>query len=835
IPRLPAYPSTAARKSLCPSQLSTLTNTIASALSTVLALPPAKLCSPSALSVVASYAKHTALVALQSIIWTSTSAPAPSEIQNQIHKRTLRLAIRLAPQLGLPALLDLFRYTPSSQLRAVFSSAYETNPGLVLALNTDVVPALTRLLSPSRALCRTQSHPMRTLRTAERGTSPEAHDPDIDLKLTQILDSLPDTSPSYARALLRHPPFARDKWLERCLKGLHRFLIQPNLHWEAEVVEGKRREVADDSEALALVAERRNVFDDVEMDLGSVWVGKKWEDASTALRDRAAMAALKADILRRAEALSDSSGGEFQTRDVVAYDSDDEVIKVRVKLGGEGEQSDESESESDAEGGGEDQSRGRHKTSRRYLNWRTSRIRRCLRGTRGRDAGRSVKGLGSRRTGIQRTIFGVFKVGLPSVLFGITLQTLSNRGVLESTLPIWLVVSGSALLVPTISVFRTIYKGFDDRRQAAKLGARLARIIRGKSIGNVDILSTMQRFWETGYIADGLIDYVAGSDPVANVRILWSDMIFTAWPKHIKLILATDLNNYEKGSQFRHSMSTVLGFGIFNSDVSANFRSGDMWKFHRSMHRPFYTRDRISDFDLFDRYASTVFTLIKERMRNGHAIGFQDLMSRFTLDSASEFLFGHCVHSFTAGIPYPHNASYVPPEAATPQSNHANKFAAAFLEAQEIISSRERYGWIWPLTEIFEDKTKKPMSISAAPKSDSEEKQTESHVEEGATLIDHLVSLSSALSASDCELTSTDPVVLRDETLNVMIAGRDTMASTLTFVINLMAMYPAVHARLRDEVLAKVGPTRRPDYDDIRDIKYLRAVIKETLRLFPVV
>jgi hypothetical protein len=31
--------------------------------------------------------------------------------------------------------------------------------------------------------------------------------------------------------------------------------------------------------------------------------------------------------------------------------------------------------------------------------------------------------------------------------------------------------------------------------------------------------------------------------------------------------------------------------------------------------------------------------------------------------------------------------------------------------------------------------------------------------------------------------------------------------------------------RLREEVLEKVGPNRRPDYDDIRDMKYLRAVI----------
>ncbi|KAG6864002.1 hypothetical protein C0991_001164 [Blastosporella zonata] len=356
----------------------------------------------------------------------------------------------------------------------------------------------------------------------------------------------------------------------------------------------------------------------------------------------------------------------------------------------------------------------------------------------------------------------LLKLCVPSVLFGFTLKSLSNHGVIIYTLPVWVVVSGSVLLMPTISFFRIVYKDFDNRRQAAKLGARLAPTVPGKCIGNVDILANTRRLWETGYPADWGIAYLAGSDPVINMRMLWSDTIFTAWPEHIKLILATDFNNYEKGERFQQSMSSVLGMGVFNAD-------GDMWKFHRSMTRPFFTRDRISDFDLFDRHASTVFAVIKERMCSGHAIDFQDLMSRFTLDSASEFLFGHCVDSLAAGVPYPYNASYKPVESVTPQAARANQFAAAFSEAQEAISSRERFGWIWPLAEIFEDKTKKPMAIvrayldpiiqdamakkAAAHTSGSEEKAAEAaHVEEGETLIDHLVNLSS------------DPAILRDET-----------------------------------------------------------------------
>ncbi|KAJ7083750.1 cytochrome P450, partial [Mycena epipterygia] len=54
-------------------------------------------------------------------------------------------------------------------------------------------------------------------------------------------------------------------------------------------------------------------------------------------------------------------------------------------------------------------------------------------------------------------------------------------------------------------------------------------------------------------------------------------------------------------------------------------------------------------------------------------------------------------------------------------------------------------------------------------------------------------------------------------------AGRDTAMHTLTMVI-----YLSLHhvSRSLRPVLAHVGPTRRPTYDDIRDMKYLRAVIE---------
>ncbi len=75
--------------------------------------------------------------------------------------------------------------------------------------------------------------------------------------------------------------------------------------------------------------------------------------------------------------------------------------------------------------------------------------------------------------------------------------------------------------------------------------------------------------------------------------------------------------------------------------------------------------------------------------------------------------------------------------------------------------------------------------------------------------------------------------MIKDETLNILLAGRDTTACTLTFSVYALAEHPSVLARLRKEVLDVVGPTRRPTYEDIREMKYMRAFINEVLRLYP--
>lgn len=76
--------------------------------------------------------------------------------------------------------------------------------------------------------------------------------------------------------------------------------------------------------------------------------------------------------------------------------------------------------------------------------------------------------------------------------------------------------------------------------------------------------------------------------------------------------------------------------------------------------------------------------------------------------------------------------------------------------------------------------------------------------------------------------------VLRDQLINILLAGRDTTAGTLMFCLFELSRHPDVVQRAREEVLQVAG-RRKPTYKELKDMRYLTSVLNETLRLYPVV
>ncbi|KAH9927188.1 cytochrome P450 monooxygenase pc-2 [Epithele typhae] len=381
------------------------------------------------------------------------------------------------------------------------------------------------------------------------------------------------------------------------------------------------------------------------------------------------------------------------------------------------------------------------------------------------------------------------------------------------------VVLLAVLSVPATFAARVQLNAWSVRRRARRAGAVLPPRWDGKRIGNFDILAHALERSQNGYIGEGVWDRIEELNNLYEIDLVWTPLYFTADVNVIKTLLATGFEHFEKGPTLRETLDTLLGTGVFNSD-------GEMWKWHRTMTRPYFSRDRISHFEIFGRHADFAIKKMQDRFCEGRALDFQAL-SRFTLDSASEFLFGTNVNSLQTDLPYAHNDPKV--------ALYAREiFSEAFLGAQNAIVTRLRIGSLWRFNEFFKDAAAEHMHIidqflkpilEAAIKKRNQTKlaglDASTEEQEDETLLGNLVKI------------TDDPKVLRDETLNILLAGRDTTATTLTFVVYMLCLYPEVLKRLRAEILDHIGPNAMPTFDDIRTMKYLRAVLNETLRLFP--
>src|SRR6266542_4217176 len=82
----------------------------------------------------------------------------------------------------------------------------------------------------------------------------------------------------------------------------------------------------------------------------------------------------------------------------------------------------------------------------------------------------------------------------------------------------------------------------------------------------------------------------------------------------------------------------------------------------------------------------------------------------------------------------------------------------------------------------------------------------------------------------------TDPRVgqqrLRDELVTLLLAGHETTASTLGWMLHLLDEHPEVRSRLRDEVVDVLGD-RLPAQEDVHRLRYTTMVVEEAMRLYP--
>lgn len=105
---------------------------------------------------------------------------------------------------------------------------------------------------------------------------------------------------------------------------------------------------------------------------------------------------------------------------------------------------------------------------------------------------------------------------------------------------------------------------------------------------------------------------------------------------------------------------------------------------HRALARPFFARDRVSDFEQFEKHTQRVLSILSNK-KNNEACDVEDIISRFTIDAASEFLFGKSLDTLSD------------------DDQSFDAFTHAFNTMQALILRRNTRQSLWPLLEFFGD------------------------------------------------------------------------------------------------------------------------------------
>ncbi|KAH8675562.1 putative cytochrome 52A4 [Xylariales sp. PMI_506] len=373
----------------------------------------------------------------------------------------------------------------------------------------------------------------------------------------------------------------------------------------------------------------------------------------------------------------------------------------------------------------------------------------------------------------------------------------------------------SVFLVVSVVIY-SLLSSYDKKARLRRLGGAPAQTIPGKLPFGFDIIkeqvdATMHHknleMWRK--LFKDVPSYTA------ETTIVGRRIVFTADHENIKAILASQFADFGKGEPFHREWKEFLGDSIFTTD-------GDKWHASRQLIRPQFVKERISDLDCFELHLDTLFKTmanggplthpdqeVELDAGNGKVIEISDLLFRYTLDVATDFLLGKDVQSLT---------------------NPREEFADAFNEVQRVQNIRARAG---PLQRFVPLKSFRAglkiinrlcnTYIERALLLSPEELASKTKSDQGYTFLHELASF------------TRDRTVLRDQLVAVLLAGRDTTAATLSWTIYELSRHPECVRKLREEIIDQVGLDRTPTYQDLKNMKYLQSVMNETLRVYPVV
>ena len=307
------------------------------------------------------------------------------------------------------------------------------------------------------------------------------------------------------------------------------------------------------------------------------------------------------------------------------------------------------------------------------------------------------------------------------------------------------------------------------------------------------------------------------------------NVVVTTDPLNVHYIMSKSFDNFVKGDLFREVFQP-FGEGIFTTD-------SHKWKYNRNLLQFLFKQRSFEAFQekiIHQKVEKSLFPLLDHvQQQKGSIVDLQDVFNRFTFDNICLIILGHDPNCLSIDFL----------EIACEK---------AFNQAEECIFYRHIVPvCVWKIQKWLQIGEEKKMTeackvfdkflFSCIASKRKELKQNcnknEINVEsDDAHHVDLLTALIREEKDKDSEGDSIGDKFLRDSVFNIVVAGRDTITSALTWLFYLIAKHPLVEAMILEEIKENFGHKEKPwvlSVDEVKKLVYLHGAICEALRLFP--
>lgn len=246
------------------------------------------------------------------------------------------------------------------------------------------------------------------------------------------------------------------------------------------------------------------------------------------------------------------------------------------------------------------------------------------------------------------------------------------------------------------------------------------------------------------------------------------------------------------------------------------------------MLRPQFARQQVADLQLEEIHVQEMFRHLTNNGDWTESVDLVPMFFRLTMDSATEFLFGQSVGSQIAALP-----GYQSKGKEAGGLDWAS-FGPAFDSATKCLGERGRLAdlyWLYN-PQYFKDSCKEVHKfadyyVNLALTTDL------------STLDEHKGGNKERyIFLKELVQQTRDPIELRSQLLNILLAGRDTTAGLLGWTFFLLVRHPRVFKQLREAIINDFGTYHQPKnltFEALKGCTYLQHTMNEVLRLFATV